>query len=62
MLKIAVVNGSVQKKNYTGFTLNIVKDELNKRDGFSVVEINLIEFNLPFPGEKIENDDSPKLK
>jgi len=62
MLKIAVINSSVQRKNYTGFALSIIKDEINNNEDFSVVEINLKEFNLPFPGEKIENDDSPKLQ
>ncbi len=61
-MKIAVINGSVQPKNYTGYTLKIIKDELKKNSNIEVIEINLKEFNLPFPGEAIDNDDSPKLQ
>ncbi len=62
MIKIAVVNGSVQKKNYLGFVLNLVKNQILKNENFSIEEINLKEFNLPFPGENIQNDNSPKLR
>lgn len=62
MTQIAIINGSIQKKNYTGYALQLVKNELEKQKDYSVVEINLKNFNLPFPGEKIENDDSPQLK
>lgn len=62
MIKIAVINGSVQERNYTGFALRIIKKEIENNENYSIVEINLKDFNLPFPGEKIENDDSPKLQ
>ena len=61
MVTIALINSSVQKKNYTGFSLNIVKDELLKKN-LSVVEIKLKDFTLPFPGEEIDNDNSNHLK
>ena len=61
MIKIAVVNGSVQAKNYLAFVLNILKNQITRNEEFSVIEINLKEFNLPFPGEIIQNDDSPKM-
>lgn len=61
MAKVALINSSVQKKNYTGYTLNIIKDELESKN-LSVIEINLKEFNLPFPGEEIENDNSKKMQ
>lgn len=61
MATIALINSSVQTKNYTGFTLQIVKQELLKKE-HNVVEIDLKEFNLPFPGEKIENDNSAELR
>lgn len=60
-MKIAVINGSVQQKNYTGYTLKIVRDELEENN-IEVVYIDLKEFMLPFPGEKTSNDDSPKLQ
>ncbi|MCB9219832.1 MAG: NAD(P)H-dependent oxidoreductase [Ignavibacteriales bacterium] len=62
MTQIAVVNGSVQENNYLGFALKILISELKKHKDYSIVEVNLKDFNLPFPGEKIENDDSPKLR
>ena len=62
MTQIAIVNGSVQEKNYTGFALSIIKREIEKHKNFSVIEVNLKDFNLPFPGEKIKNDDSPNLR
>lgn len=61
MAKVALINSSVQKRNYTGFTLNIIKDEL-ELNHLSVIEINLKEFNLPFPGEEIKNDTSKKMR
>ncbi|MCB9248859.1 MAG: NAD(P)H-dependent oxidoreductase [Ignavibacteriales bacterium] len=62
MTQIAIVNGSVQENNYLGFALEILKNEFKKHKNYSVNEINLIEFNLPFPGEKIKNDDSVRLR
>ena len=61
MTKIALINSSVQKRNYTAFTLNIVKEELVKHD-LPIIEIKLQNFSLPFPGEQIENDDSNRLR
>jgi FMN reductase len=60
-MKIAVINGSVREKNYTGFALRIVKDEL-KQNNIEVIDIDLREYNLPFPGLTIENDNSQKLR
>jgi len=60
-MKIALINGSVQKKNYTGFTLNIVREEIENL-GFEVLDIKLKDFTLPFPGEKIENDNSSVMR
>jgi chromate reductase, NAD(P)H dehydrogenase (quinone) len=62
MIKVAFINGSVQEKNYLAFALNVMKNEILKNKEFSVIEINLKEFNFPFPGEIIQNDDSQKLK
>lgn len=61
MPTVALINSSVQKKNYTGFSLHIVKDELlaNK---IKVIDINLKEYNLPFPGEEITNDNSDEMR
>jgi NAD(P)H-dependent FMN reductase len=61
MIKIALINGSVQKKNYTEFSLNIVKNELLNQN-FEVIDIKLKDFSLPFPGEEIENDNSEELR
>ena len=61
MIKIGLINSSVQKRNYTAFTLNIVKEEFVKLD-IPVVDIKLKNFQLPFPGEQIENDDSTLLR
>lgn len=61
MPNVALINSSVQKKNYTGFVLAIVKDELLKNE-ISVIEVNLKEFTLPFPGEEVENDNSKKMQ
>jgi NAD(P)H-dependent FMN reductase len=61
MLTIALINSSVQKRNYTAFVLNIVKNELVNQK-FKIIEINLKDFTLPFPGEEIENDNSDKLR
>ena len=61
MPKVALINSSVQKRNYTGFVLSIVQDELSNYD-ISVVDVRLKEFNLPFPGENIENDNSKKMR
>lgn len=61
MPKIALINSSVQKKNYTGFVLSIVKDELLKKQ-ISVCEIDLKEYNLPFPGEEVDNDNSKEMR
>ncbi len=61
MAIIALINSSVQRKNYTGFTLSIVKEEL-KKNNLSVIEINLKDFSLPFPGEEKVKDDSKKMQ
>ena len=61
MAIVALINSSVQKKNYTGFTLKIVKEEI-QQNNLSVVDIKLKDFNLPFPGEDIPNDDSKKMQ
>lgn len=61
MIKIALINGSVQKKNYTEFSLNIVKNELLNQN-YEVIDIKLKDFSLPFPGEEIENDNSEELR
>jgi chromate reductase, NAD(P)H dehydrogenase (quinone) len=61
MASVALINSSVQKKNYTGFTLSIVKDEILKQN-HSVEDIRLKEFTLPFPGEEINNDNSDELR
>ena len=61
MPKIAVINGSVIDKNYTGFALNLIKDELTEYN-IDVIDIDLREYNLPFPGRTIENDNSQKLR
>jgi NAD(P)H-dependent FMN reductase len=61
MATIALINGSVQKKNYTGFILRIVKDELEK-NGLDVIDIRLEKYNMPFPGDEIENDNSKELR
>ena len=61
MVKIALINSSVQKKNYTGFTLAVVKDEL-EQFGFDVIDVNLKDYNLPFPGEDIDNDNSENMR
>lgn len=61
MAIVALINSSTQRKNYTGFTLKIAKEELEKNN-LSVIEINLKDFNLPFPGEEIAKDDSKKMQ
>ena len=61
MSTIALINSSVQKRNYTGFVLNIVRKELLEQN-FNINEINLKDFTLPFPGEEIENDNSDELR
>lgn len=61
MATIALINSSVQKKNYTAFVLNIVKNELLSKN-YNIVEIKLKDFTLPFPGEEIENDNSNGLR
>ena len=61
MAKVALINSSVQKKNYTGFALNVVKDELELND-IKVIEVKLKDYNLPFPGEEIGNDNSKEMR
>lgn len=61
MSKIALINSSLQKRNYTGFTLKIVKEELEE-NGHKVIEVKLKDFQLPFPGEEIENDNSEEMR
>ena len=61
MAIVALINSSVQRKNYTGFTLNIIKEEL-EQNNLSALEVNLKDFSLPFPGEDIPNDDSKKMQ
>ena len=61
MATIALINSSVQKKNYTAFVLNIVKNELLSKN-YNIVEIKLKDFTLPFPSEEIENDNSNELR
>ncbi|MEE9430724.1 MAG: NAD(P)H-dependent oxidoreductase [Melioribacteraceae bacterium] len=60
-MKIAVINGSVREKNYTGFALDLVIDELESNN-IEVISIDLRDFSIPFPGLKIENDNSQKLR
>jgi len=61
MASIALINSSVQKRNYTAFTLKIVRNELIKQS-FPVLDIKLKEFKLPFPGEDIKGDNSDFLR
>ena len=61
MATIGLVNGSVQPKNYTGYTLRAIKEELDKLN-YNVVEIPLKKFQLPFPGEQIDNDNSDEMR
>jgi len=61
MTKIALINSSVQQKNYTGFILKIIENELIKKN-FSVINIRLKRFNLPFPGGEIDNDNSSEMR
>ena len=61
MVNVALINSSVQKKNYTGFTLNIIKNEFELND-LSVIEVNLKDYKLPFPGEDNEYDDSETMQ
>lgn len=61
MAIVALINSSVQRRNYTAFILNIVKEEL-EHNNLAVIEINLKEFSLPFPGEEIINDDSSRMR
>lgn len=61
MYKIALVNSSHQKKNYTGLVLNVVRIELESKN-CDIIDVNLKDFNLPFPGDKIENDNTDKMK
>ena len=37
-----------KEKNYTSFTLNIVKEAF-EQNNLSVIEVNLKDFSLPFP-------------
>ncbi|MBK8944027.1 MAG: NAD(P)H-dependent oxidoreductase [Ignavibacteriae bacterium] len=62
MINVAIINGSAQKRNYVGFCINCIKKVFAKNENFIITEISLKDFNLPFPGEQIENDDSPKLR
>jgi len=61
MPKIALINSSHQKRNYTGFVLKIVKDELEKNE-FEIIDLKLKEYNLPFPGDVIESDNSQEMR
>lgn len=61
MASVALINSSAQSKNFTSFILNIAKQEL-ELNNLSVIEINLKDFNLPFPGEEITNDDSKRMQ
>ncbi len=61
MLKVALINSSHQKKNYSSLVLKVVKDELEKND-IEVVDVRLSEFNLPFPGDEIVADNSQKMR
>lgn len=61
-MKIAVVNGSAQNRNYISFCINCIVKVLEKNIDVSIVKIDLKDFSLPFPGEKIEKDDSVKLR
>ena len=61
MVKIALINGSVQKLNYTGFTLRIIRNELEK-EAIEVVDVNLKDFILPFPGEENENSNAGLMR
>jgi len=62
MINVAIVNSSAQKRNYVGFCINCVKKVIEKDENFAVTVISLKDFNLPFPGDIINNDDSEKLK
>jgi NAD(P)H-dependent FMN reductase len=61
MPNIALINGSSQKRNYTEFVLNVVKNELENNNVLTT-DIKIKEFNLPFPDEEIENDNSDRLR
>lgn len=61
-MKIALINGSAQNRNYIAFCINCIIKVLEKNQEVSIIKIDLKHFNLPFPGDKIENDDAPKLR
>lgn len=62
MLNVTLINGSVRENNMTGKILLFVENEIKKILGLEIININLKDFNLPFPGMEIENDNSNELK
>lgn len=61
MIKVGLINGSVQQKNYTGYILNIIKEETILKQ-YEPLDIPLKDYKIPFPGEEIEKDDSEELR
>lgn len=62
MLKVGVVNPSLELNSYTGLALNLVIKELENFENLEIVKIDLVNYNLPFPGEQIENDNVTELR
>lgn len=50
------------KKKLCWILYKLHKKVFAKNEDFIITEIILKDFSLPFPGEQIENDDSPKLR
>lgn len=60
--EIALIVGSVRDGNFTRKAVNLVADELRKRDGVTVTVIDLAEHDLPLPGRTLEGSTAPQLQ
>lgn len=62
MLKVSLINGSVRENNMSGKALSFVEKELKNYSEIEIIKINLRDYNLPFPGMSIDNDNSNELR
>jgi FMN reductase len=60
--EIALIVGSVRDGNFTKKAVNLVADELRRREGVTVNVIDLADHVLPLPGRTLAESTAPHLQ
>ncbi len=61
-IHIVAIKGSVRPGNYTGMALDLIVNEIEKREDATVELIDPALHNLPFPGQNTRSSDAKKIQ